>query len=85
MRVIVVEDEFTSRQGIVQLIPSVDPRFEVVGQAVDGCHGLELIKSLQPDVAFVDIRMPNYGWDGIDVFGSGDGHRNQICGCQCLC
>ena len=35
--------------------------FEVIGEAYDGLSGLELIKQLKPDLAFVDIQMPGMG------------------------
>jgi two-component system response regulator YesN len=38
---------------------------EVVGEASDGIGALELMKSLKPDVMFLDIKMPNM--DGIEL------------------
>lgn len=35
-----------------------DPLIEVVAEAVDGRHALELAKQLRPDVCLVDIAMP---------------------------
>jgi len=65
MRLLVVEDEIRSRHGLVELIESIDPRYKVVGQAVNGQQGLQQINALAPDAAFVDIRMPQM--DGLEM------------------
>ena len=63
MRFVVVEDEIRSRQGLGELIQSINPRCKVVGQAASGQQGLQQLGALSPDAAFVDIRMP--GMDGL--------------------
>lgn len=56
--VVVVEDEYRTRNGIRNLIPKLNENFKVVGEAEDGKEGIEIINSLQPDIVFSDIKMP---------------------------
>lgn len=65
MRVLIVEDEQTARQGLIQLLGQVDSRVEVVGFATDGPQGLKQMRALSPDMVFVDIRMPVM--DGLEM------------------
>jgi DNA-binding NarL/FixJ family response regulator len=57
IRVVVVDDQALVRLGLRVLIES-EPDTELVGEAADGVAGLELVRSLVPDVALLDIRMP---------------------------
>jgi DNA-binding NarL/FixJ family response regulator len=56
VRVVVAEDVMLTRQGIVRLLG--DSGVEVVAEVADGTALLERVRSLRPDVAIVDIRMP---------------------------
>ncbi len=56
MRVVVAEDVMLTRQGIVRLL--ADAGVEVVGEAGEASTLLERVRTLRPDVAIVDIRMP---------------------------
>ena len=58
MRVIVVEDDEGSLNGLVRLLESIDPSIKVVGKAGNGKEGLELIEKRIPDVVITDIKMP---------------------------
>ncbi len=62
LRIIVVEDHALVREGTAELLER-DPALTVVGQAASGEEGLELIRSLRPDVALVDVQLP--GMNGI--------------------
>ena len=42
---------------------SDDPRFEVVGEAVDGRSSLEQLVGTKPDVLLLDVNMPGGGPD----------------------
>jgi len=55
---VVVDDHPIFRQGVVDAF-SVEKDLKVVGQASDGNEALSLIKELQPDVAVVDVNLPN--------------------------
>jgi DNA-binding NarL/FixJ family response regulator len=56
MRVVVAEDLLLTRQGIVRLLG--DAGVEVLAEVADGTALLERVRTLRPDVAIVDIRMP---------------------------
>jgi two-component system chemotaxis response regulator CheB len=56
-RVLVVEDSLTVRQRMVEVL-ATDPDLEVVGQAEDGKHGIELCQNLRPDVVTLDMMLP---------------------------
>lgn len=62
--IVLAEDHPLMRKGTRQLLEKYRD-FKVVGEAEDGAHALELIKSLRPDVAILDIRMPKL--NGIEV------------------
>jgi len=59
MRILVVEDEERSRNGISRLIHSIDERYFVVAQAANGIEALEKIRYFRPDAVLTDIKMPN--------------------------
>ena len=50
MRIVIVEDEAAIREGMVKLLHQINPQYEVVGKAVDGQSGYELIRSVRPDL-----------------------------------
>lgn len=57
IRVIVVDDHPLFRQGVADTL-SLDPGLEIIAQAADGDHALQLIRSLKPDVAILDVNLP---------------------------
>lgn len=63
MRVLVAEDEYFVREEVKALLSELG--HIVVGESSDGETALNLAKSLKPDVAVLDIKMP--GKDGIEV------------------
>ena len=54
-----------SGSGIARLLADVEPSIEVVGQAGSGRQALVLWRALQPDVALMDLRMPD--GDGVEA------------------
>jgi DNA-binding NarL/FixJ family response regulator len=61
-RVLIVDDQALVRAGF-RMILEIEPTCEVVGEAADGEEGVELARTLRPDVVLMDVRMP--GTDGI--------------------
>ena len=68
MRMIVVEDEQRSREGLCRLLSSLPGDHQLVGQASNGSAALDLILQLKPDVVFTDVKMPVM--DGISLIAS---------------
>lgn len=66
---IVVDDESHVRTRLVDLL-SEFPSLKLVGECGNGIEAVKTISSLQPDLAFLDIQMPNL--DGFDVLHSLD-------------
>lgn len=64
IRVVLADDHALVRQGIRSLLEKLDD-IEVVGEASDGREALELSKTTQPDIAFMDIAMP--GLNGLEA------------------
>ena len=68
MRMIVVEDEQRSREGLCRLLSMLPWDHQLVAQASNGAAALELILQLKPDVVFTDVKMPIM--DGISLIAS---------------
>jgi len=56
-RVVIAEDHTLFREGLKALL-SLEPEFEVVGEAADGYHAIQSAKELKPDLILLDISMP---------------------------
>lgn len=66
-RVLVADDHPLFREGIVRAIRA-RPDFELVAEVGDGRAALAAIKELLPDVAVLDLRMPEL--DGLEVLNA---------------
>jgi DNA-binding NarL/FixJ family response regulator len=64
IRVLVADDEAIVRDGL-RAIVELEDDLEVVAEAADGAEAVELGREHEPDVALVDIRMPNV--DGLEA------------------
>lgn len=60
IRVLVIDDHPMIRSGLSATI-NPEPDMEVVGSAENGREGMELYRQLQPDVALMDLKMPDMG------------------------
>jgi len=67
-RVLIADDHGIVRRGIRALIES-EPGFELAGEAGDGREALRLCLELRPDLAILDISMPQL--NGIEVAAQG--------------
>ncbi|HKJ57583.1 MAG TPA: response regulator transcription factor, partial [Nitriliruptoraceae bacterium] len=64
IRVVVADDQDLVRTGLTMIL-NAQPDIEVVGEAVDGMHAVDLARRLRPDVCLLDIGMPRM--DGIEA------------------
>ena len=64
IRAVVVDDEQPARNELCFQLEQLDD-VKIIGQASDGVRALELIGSLKPDLALLDVQMP--GLTGFEV------------------
>ena len=64
LRVVVADDQAMVRAGFRSLL-NEEPGLEVVGEAADGEQAVAAVRRFRPDVALMDIRMPNV--DGLEA------------------
>ncbi|MCW2632876.1 MAG: DNA-binding response regulator [Pseudonocardia sp.] len=65
-RVVLADDDVLLREGLASLLDASG--FDVVGQAGNGVELLALVRSTEPELAIVDIRMPpGHATEGLDA------------------
>jgi len=57
IRALIVDDEPLARKGVAQLVEAVDD-VAVVDEAADGPQAVQQIRSIEPDLVFLDVQMP---------------------------
>lgn len=75
LRILLVDDQALFREGLRTLL-SLQREFEVVGEAASGEEAVALVKSLQPQVVLMDLRMPGGG--GVEAT-----RRVRAADCRC--
>jgi DNA-binding NarL/FixJ family response regulator len=60
---VLIADDQPLMRAALRMTLAGEPDIEVVGEAADGVEAVELAERLRPDVAVMDIRMPNL--DGV--------------------
>jgi NarL family two-component system response regulator LiaR len=66
VRILITDDHGVVRQGL-RMFLSLDPEFEVVGEAENGEEAVAMARELRPDVVLMDLLMPVM--DGIEATG----------------
>lgn len=64
IRVALIEDHDLTRVGILKALQE-QPEIELVGDAVNATEGLQMVLATQPDVAIIDINLPDQ--NGIEL------------------
>jgi DNA-binding NarL/FixJ family response regulator len=75
IRVLLADDHVLVRQGIRQFLEDEED-IEVIAEADDGAAALDLIEQHQPDVAVLDVRMPEM--TGIELTRRIKEHFSQV-------
>ena len=65
MRILIAEDELIERKAMRKFIENNFTDFTVVGEAVNGRQAIELVETTEPDIIFMDIKMP--GINGLEA------------------
>jgi DNA-binding NarL/FixJ family response regulator len=58
IRVLLVDDHPVVRNGIRNFLES-EPDIDVIGEAENGVQGIDMIRQLHPDIAILDMRLPD--------------------------
>jgi DNA-binding LytR/AlgR family response regulator len=62
---VVADDERLMREQIIDRLKEAWPELRIVGEAGNGNEAIAMVQSEEPDIVFLDIRMP--GMDGIQA------------------
>ncbi len=60
IRSIIVEDEFSAREALKSYVGKYCPQIEIAGEAADAREAVEIIRSTEPQLVFLDVELP-YG------------------------
>jgi two-component system LytT family response regulator len=76
IKTIIIEDEQKSRELLAMLVEKNCPQLELVAVAKNVKEGVEMINSLNPDLVFLDISMPD--GTGFDLLEQVHGKKFEI-------
>jgi DNA-binding LytR/AlgR family response regulator len=62
---VIADDERLMREQVAARLREAWPELEIVGEAVNGREAVAMVRSREPDIVFLDIRMPEM--DGIEA------------------
>jgi DNA-binding NarL/FixJ family response regulator len=74
VRVLIADDQHLVRTGLKVILDS-EPDIEVIGEATHGREAVSMTRELRPDVAVMDIRMPEL--DGIEATRQITAHNRE--------
>lgn len=73
---IIADDEDLPRKDLRRMLAELWPELEILAECEHGTEALEAIHQRNPDIAFLDIRMP--GMTGLDVANATKGHCHAV-------
>jgi len=59
IKAIIIEDEFGSRESLKAILQEFIPEVEILDEAVDVKSGIKVLEKNNPDIVFMDIRLPD--------------------------
>lgn len=65
VKILIVDDESYTREGILDAMPWQDLAITEVKEAFDGINALEILENYEPDIILTDVRMPRL--NGIEL------------------
>ena len=70
IRTLIVDDEPPARRNLVALLQR-EADIEIIGECGSGKDAVDAIRTLAPDLVFLDVQMPEYdGFDALEMLGS---------------
>jgi two-component system LytT family response regulator len=72
---VLTDDEVLARQKLRQLLRN-EREIEIVGECATAAETIDLVRAKQPELLFLDIRMP--GMDGFDIIGALSSDANFV-------
>jgi DNA-binding NarL/FixJ family response regulator len=75
LRIIIADDHPVFLAGLKTVVDG-EPDIEIVGQASDGDQALKMLEDLRPDIAVLDIGMPNI--DGVGLLTEAQKRRLPV-------
>jgi two-component system LytT family response regulator len=70
LRTLIVDDEPLARSSIALLLRR-DPEVDVIGECGSGADAVEQVRTLKPDLLFLDVQMPECdGFDVLEMLGA---------------
>lgn len=76
IKTLIIEDEQKSREMLAALIEKNCPELNVIGLAKNVTEGVEMVKSLGPELVFLDISMPD--GSGFDLLEKVHGQKFEL-------
>ncbi len=73
---IIADDEDLPRKDLRRMLNELWPELDIIAECEHGADALEAIHQHQPDIAFLDIRMP--GMTGLDVANATKGRCHAV-------
>lgn len=58
VRILIADDHELVRQGLISILKEAHPEWQIVGEARGGAEALEMAAELKPDIAILDLSMP---------------------------
>ena len=74
---VVIADDEEDLRDLMEVIMQVDPRFDPVGLAGNGCEAVRLVREKHPDAVVLDLQMP--GLDGLGAVRAIRAENPEIC------